>query len=52
MKGTEVGFQSGTRQFKEQFDTTDKAKLKELWWDFCLDEGIITYVEEAEILDD
>lgn len=52
MKGTNVGFQSGTHQFVTQFDTTDMEEIKKLWWEFSIDEGIITYVEEAEILDD
>jgi len=49
MIGTNVDFQSGGRDFQAQFDTTDKEELKDLWWAFCLEEGIITNVEEANI---
>lgn len=52
MIGTNVGFLSGEHVFVTQFETTDEQELKNLWWDFCKDEGIIAYVEEAEVLDD
>ena len=32
-----------------QFDTTNKAELAELWFEFCIENGIITFVEETEV---
>lgn len=35
-----------------QFDTTDRKELAELWWDFCIENGIITGTEEEDIGDE
>lgn len=32
-----------------QFDSTDRTELALCWFEFCKDEGIITYVEEVEV---
>jgi len=52
MMGTNIGFlnMDGREANDEvQFDTTDKNELAMLWFEFCKDEGIITYVEEVEV---
>lgn len=51
MKGTNIGFKNDDLPFDDvvQFDTTNRTELAELWFDFCKEEGIITYVEEVEV---
>lgn len=53
IKGTNIGFMNPDTQKEDetQFDTTDEKELAQLWWDFCKDEQIITYVEEVEVND-
>lgn len=34
-----------------QFDTTDINELKEIWWDFCKENGIIIDTEDIDIED-
>jgi hypothetical protein len=36
------------KEDETQFDAFLKEELTELWWDFCKENGIITYVEEEE----
>ena len=35
-----------------QFDTTDINELREIWWDFCKENGIIIDTEEIDTTDD
>ncbi len=57
MKGTNIGFLNPTwkdeviREDETQFDVRpdETSELAMLWWEFCKDEGIITYVEEVEV---
>lgn len=53
MLGTNIYFAdlSTLQEDETQFDTTDKAELQELWWDFCIENGIISGVEEVEVID-
>ena len=40
---------SNAKHDETQFDTTDRTELAELWFEFCIDEGIITGYEEVEV---
>ena len=60
MKGTNIGFVNpNNTQFYDtmndevQFDvrSDELHELALLWFDFCKDEGIITYVDEVEVDD-
>lgn len=47
-KSTNIGFvnpESGEAD-ETQFDTHNDASLYELWWNFCLENGFITYVDK------
>lgn len=35
-----------SKEDETQFDISCEAELKELWWDFCKENGIITYAAE------
>ena len=47
---TRIGYMKPgyNRETETEFDTTDEDELKELWWDYCMDNGIITYTEEVK----
>lgn len=48
IKTVNIGFiNTDGRDDETQFDVTNMDELKELWFDFCVDEKIITYVEEV-----
>ena len=49
MKATNIYFinEDGERD-ATQFDTTDINELKEIWWDFCKENGIII---DTEVID-
>ena len=57
MKATNIGFQNTTYNYdhievfddETQFDTTDKMTLALCWFDFCKENGLITYIEEVEV---
>ena len=56
MTGTNIGFlnptwNDGVREDETQFDIRpdELTELALLWFEFCKDEGIITYVEEVEV---
>lgn len=51
MKGTNIYFVNpdGNNEDETQFDTVNKKELAELWFEFCIDEGIITGYEEVEV---
>lgn len=58
MIGTNIGFNNptwnkGVIEDEVQFDVRpdELRDLAELWFEFCKDEGIITYVDEVEITD-
>ncbi len=60
MKGTNIGFLNPTwkdeiiREDEVQYDVRPDEinELAMLWWEFCKEEGIITYVEEVEVEDE
>lgn len=56
MMGTNIGFINGTNELymddEVQFDVTDRTELALCWFEFCKDEGIITYVNEVEVDDE
>lgn len=47
-KSTNIGF-IGTDGLESevQFDTHDLRKLQTLWWEFCIEEGILQYAEKV-----
>jgi len=49
MKVTNIGFinPETLTEDETQFDTVSKHSLQECWWDFCKENGIITYIEEV-----
>ena len=51
IEATNIGFinPSTMREDETQFDTRYLAELKDLWWEFCVDNGYITYVEPVEV---
>lgn len=50
MKATNIGFINVEgKEDETQFDTVSKKSLQELWWYFCIENGIITYTEEINI---
>ena len=47
-KSTNVGYVGNNWIESEvQFDTHDLRKLQALWWDYCIDEGILLYAEKV-----
>lgn len=49
---TQIGFWNteGREAYSDEteFNTTDENELAKLWWDFCMEEGIIDYTREVE----
>ena len=60
MKATNIGFLNPThtdeiiREDEVQYDvrSDEITELALCWWEFCKEEGIITYVEEVEVADE
>ena len=50
MTGTNIGFKNGTRSDETQFDTTNRKELAELWLYFCIENGLIEYIEQTEVM--
>lgn len=43
---TDIGFMNRSIPDETVFDTHDETELALMWWDFCKENGIITYVEK------
>lgn len=44
---TDIGFMNGTREDETEFDTHNETELALLWWEFCKENKLITYVEKG-----
>lgn len=50
---TNIGFLAANgREDETQFDTQDERQLAELWWMFCLENKLITFLEQGEIFEE
>ena len=49
MKVTRIGFINAEgKEDETEFDTIDRAEIADLWLEFCIENGIIAYVEDDE----